>query len=80
MLEVIEVQTGGYLGEDDIVRFDDTYGRCGPGRTLADAVQVPVLVQVPVSGSSDVSTLSVASSAGSAGSGASAALHATVAH
>ncbi|MES2531522.1 MAG: mannose-1-phosphate guanylyltransferase/mannose-6-phosphate isomerase [Pseudomonadota bacterium] len=27
MLEVIEVQTGGYLGEDDIVRFDDTYGR-----------------------------------------------------
>jgi mannose-1-phosphate guanylyltransferase/mannose-6-phosphate isomerase len=28
MLEVIEVQTGSYLGEDDIVRFDDTYGRC----------------------------------------------------
>jgi mannose-1-phosphate guanylyltransferase/mannose-6-phosphate isomerase len=28
VLEVIEVQTGGYLGEDDIVRFDDTYGRC----------------------------------------------------
>ena len=27
MLEVIEVQSGGYLGEDDIVRFDDTYGR-----------------------------------------------------
>ncbi|MET3373554.1 mannose-1-phosphate guanylyltransferase/mannose-6-phosphate isomerase [Variovorax boronicumulans] len=27
MLEVIEVQTGGYLGEDDIVRFDDSYGR-----------------------------------------------------
>ncbi|KAF1048072.1 mannose-1-phosphate guanylyltransferase/mannose-6-phosphate isomerase [Xylophilus sp.] len=26
-LEVIEVQTGGYLGEDDIVRFDDTYDR-----------------------------------------------------
>lgn len=26
-LEVIEVQTGGYLGEDDIVRFEDTYGR-----------------------------------------------------
>jgi mannose-1-phosphate guanylyltransferase/mannose-6-phosphate isomerase len=37
VLEVIEVQTGGYLGEDDIVRFDDTYGRCGPVRTLADA-------------------------------------------
>jgi len=26
-LEVIEVQSGTYLGEDDIVRFDDTYGR-----------------------------------------------------
>jgi mannose-1-phosphate guanylyltransferase/mannose-6-phosphate isomerase len=26
-LEIIEVQSGGYLGEDDIVRFDDDYGR-----------------------------------------------------
>lgn len=26
-LEVIEVQTGSYLGEDDIVRFSDIYGR-----------------------------------------------------
>ena len=26
-LELIEVQSGGYLGEDDIVRFDDKYGR-----------------------------------------------------
>ena len=26
-LEIIEVQTGGYLGEDDIVRFEDKYGR-----------------------------------------------------
>ena len=26
-LELIEVQTGDYLGEDDIVRFDDAYGR-----------------------------------------------------
>lgn len=26
-LHVIEVQTGSYLGEDDIVRFEDTYGR-----------------------------------------------------
>ncbi|TGP42926.1 mannose-1-phosphate guanylyltransferase/mannose-6-phosphate isomerase [bacterium M00.F.Ca.ET.228.01.1.1] len=26
-LEMIEVQSGSYLGEDDIVRFDDTYGR-----------------------------------------------------
>ena len=26
-LELIEVQSGGYLGEDDIERFDDVYGR-----------------------------------------------------
>jgi len=26
-LEIIEVQSGGYLGEDDIVRYEDTYGR-----------------------------------------------------
>jgi len=26
-LEIIEVQNGSYLGEDDIVRFEDTYGR-----------------------------------------------------
>lgn len=26
-LELIEVQSGAYLGEDDIVRFDDIYGR-----------------------------------------------------
>ncbi len=26
-LEMIEVQSGDYLGEDDIVRFDDVYGR-----------------------------------------------------
>jgi len=35
VLEVIEVQTGGYLGEDDIVRFDDTYGRCAAQATTA---------------------------------------------
>lgn len=29
MLEIIEVQSGSYLGEDDIVRFEDTYGRIG---------------------------------------------------
>ncbi|TAM03765.1 MAG: mannose-1-phosphate guanylyltransferase/mannose-6-phosphate isomerase [Paraburkholderia sp.] len=28
-LEIIEVQSGCYLGEDDIVRFDDQYGRTG---------------------------------------------------
>lgn len=27
-LELIEVQSGSYLGEDDIVRFEDIYGRC----------------------------------------------------
>lgn len=27
-LELIEVQSGSYLGEDDIVRLDDRYGRC----------------------------------------------------
>jgi mannose-1-phosphate guanylyltransferase / mannose-6-phosphate isomerase len=25
-LEIIEIQIGSYFGEDDIVRFDDTYG------------------------------------------------------
>ena len=34
-LEIIEVQSGAYLGEDDIVRFEDTYGRdCGGGNVL----------------------------------------------
>lgn len=28
-LELIEVQSGAYLGEDDIVRFEDIYGRSG---------------------------------------------------
>ena len=28
-LEIIEVQSGSYLGEDDIVRFEDNYGRSG---------------------------------------------------
>ena len=28
-LEVIEVQFGSYLGEDDIERFEDNYGRAG---------------------------------------------------
>jgi len=35
-LEMIEVQSGSYLGEDDIVRFDDNYGRAAPeARKLA---------------------------------------------
>lgn len=31
-LEMIEVQSGSYLGEDDIVRFEDTYGRDTPSK------------------------------------------------
>ena len=27
LLELVEVQSGKYLGEDDIVRFDDDFGR-----------------------------------------------------
>jgi mannose-6-phosphate isomerase-like protein (cupin superfamily) len=30
-LRLIEVQSGPYLGEDDIVRFDDVYGRADAG-------------------------------------------------
>ena len=30
-LEIIEVQSGTYLGEDDIVRFEDIYGRASHG-------------------------------------------------
>jgi mannose-6-phosphate isomerase-like protein (cupin superfamily) len=26
-LEIIEVQSGSYLGEDDIIRYEDRYGR-----------------------------------------------------
>jgi len=29
-LELVEVQTGGYLEEDDIVRYEDVYGRADP--------------------------------------------------
>ena len=31
-LEMIEVQSGSYLGEDDIVRLEDSYGRSEPAR------------------------------------------------
>lgn len=27
LLELIEVQTGSYLGEDDIIRIEDEFGR-----------------------------------------------------
>jgi len=35
-LVIIEVQCGGYLGEDDIVRFDDRYGRVRAAEPAAD--------------------------------------------
>jgi len=35
-LEIIEVQSGAYLGEDDIVRYEDTYGRI-PGLPVSTA-------------------------------------------
>ncbi|CAG4888335.1 mannose-1-phosphate guanylyltransferase/mannose-6-phosphate isomerase [Paraburkholderia gardini] len=43
-LEIIEVQSGSYLGEDDIVRFDDQYGRVStpldvpPGKVTPDTL------------------------------------------
>ena len=30
-LELVEIQCGPYLGEDDIQRFEDEYGRAGNG-------------------------------------------------
>lgn len=39
-LVVIEVQTGSYLGEDDIVRFEDIYGRQDADRAVEIAVGV----------------------------------------
>ncbi|CTQ33198.1 mannose-1-phosphate guanylyltransferase/mannose-6-phosphate isomerase [Jannaschia rubra] len=32
-MELIEVQTGSYLGEDDIIRYADDYARCPAGLT-----------------------------------------------
>ena len=34
-VEMIEVQSGEYLGEDDIVRFEDVYGRSDQGKGAA---------------------------------------------
>ncbi len=41
-LEIIEVQSGAYLGEDDIVRFDDEYGRTQPIVSQEDESEIPV--------------------------------------
>jgi mannose-1-phosphate guanylyltransferase / mannose-6-phosphate isomerase len=38
-LEIIEVQSGSYLGEDDIVRFEDTYGRAPAAVIASEAKQ-----------------------------------------
>ena len=45
-IELIEVQSGDYLGEDDIVRFDDAYGRCVT--VLAPVGEDPGTFQVPL--------------------------------
>src|SRR4029453_1836832 len=48
-LHLVEVQTGAHLEEDDLVRFDDAYGRC----PVAPAEQILVWLRAaaaPVSG------------------------------
>ncbi|HVF10589.1 MAG TPA: mannose-1-phosphate guanylyltransferase/mannose-6-phosphate isomerase, partial [Abditibacteriaceae bacterium] len=40
-LHLIEVQSGSYLGEDDIVRLEDVYGRSAPQRVSGDLLAVP---------------------------------------
>ena len=40
-LELIEVQSGSYLGEDDIVRLEDVYGRSREDRAGGDAAPAP---------------------------------------
>jgi len=45
-LELIEVQSGAYLGEDDIVRYEDAYGRTAPAIPVTAAAAAP-----PASGS-----------------------------
>jgi mannose-1-phosphate guanylyltransferase/mannose-1-phosphate guanylyltransferase/mannose-6-phosphate isomerase len=47
-LEIIEVQSGPYLGEDDIVRYEDDYGR--------DAPRTPSVSQNPPAGSQGADT------------------------
>jgi mannose-1-phosphate guanylyltransferase/mannose-6-phosphate isomerase len=40
-LELVEVQTGSYLGEDDIVRYDDNYGRSDEAHPPAPVARPP---------------------------------------
>ena len=41
-LELIEVQSGAYLGEDDIERLDDRYGRSTPPADVKEET-IPVM-------------------------------------
>ncbi|WP_166269558.1 mannose-1-phosphate guanylyltransferase/mannose-6-phosphate isomerase [Marinobacter caseinilyticus] len=43
-LELIEVQSGAYLGEDDIERLDDRYGRTEPAQEKEEPEDIPVMV------------------------------------
>ncbi|SRR5690554_7386 len=43
-LELIEVQSGAYLGEDDIERLDDRYGRAKPAPNMEEA-QIPLMAE-----------------------------------
>lgn len=45
-LKMIEVQSGPYLGEDDIVRFGDNYGRTA--EAPAEPVSAPAVVATPL--------------------------------
>ena len=36
---IVEVQIGGYLGEDDIQRFDDVYGRLTDSKTIETTIE-----------------------------------------
>ncbi|MDR1659597.1 MAG: mannose-1-phosphate guanylyltransferase/mannose-6-phosphate isomerase [Desulfovibrio sp.] len=47
-LEIIEVQSGPYLGEDDIVRYEDDYGR--------DAPRTPLVSRNPPAGNQGADT------------------------
>jgi mannose-6-phosphate isomerase-like protein (cupin superfamily) len=50
-LQIIEVQVGTYMGEDDIVRFDDAYGRT----TVSAATELPSSPAEPSISASDAS-------------------------
>ena len=47
-LILIEVQTGTYLGEDDIIRLEDRYNRCSPPLPGADEAAQDLVPSTPV--------------------------------